>query len=188
MICSNQINVQNTDQNLKLNLSLSPKVNGNHFNIPKRSCFSPPNQIYSSKPMTAAIGRTNGRNLNKSVDSNDPSIVPWEKLINYEKIMFDKVNEHELNQTKQDEFRSYLNFQVAEKQKRKELESKISQVNEILNLRQKINTNNISTEKIVQKQKHENHLHREFLLSQINNKRCKEMQKLWAEIADEEYK
>jgi hypothetical protein len=125
-----QIIAHNTEHIIDQNLSITPKVNPSHFKIPKRSCFSPQNQNHKIKPLTTAREIVK-KNLNRSTEPREPTVVPWERLINYDKIMFDKVNEHEQNQLKKEEFRKYLNFQVVEKQKRNELESKISQLNEI---------------------------------------------------------
>jgi hypothetical protein len=107
-------------------------------------------------------------NVRKSIDSkNKYPLVPWHKLINYDQVLDDKINNYEKSFNQKQEMLRMLNLQVKQKHKQHEMEDSVSRYQDNMQLAKNLTEDQERTQKVLTRETSKNHDHQMYLINQI---------------------
>lgn len=152
----------------KPNLSFSPDQMQKIENQ-RKQWFSPPAAAPRFKPVSMLLPEDEKQlNVRKSIDSkNKYPLVPWHKLINYDQVLDDKINNYEKAFNQKQEMLRMLNFQVKQKHKQQEMEDSMSHYQDNLQLSKILTDGKERAQKVLTRETTKNHDHQLYLINQI---------------------
>lgn len=152
----------------KPNLSFSPDQMQKVENQ-RKQWFSPPAAAPRFKPESMLLPEDEQQlNVRKSIDSkNKYPLVPWHKLINYDQVLDDKINNYEKSFNQKQEMLRMLNFQVKQKHRQQEMEDSMSRYQDNMQLAKNLTEGQERTQKVLTRETSKNHDHQMYLINQI---------------------